>query len=115
MSAVLAGVKDVRRAIDDAELHADRQTVLFVDEVHRFNKAQQDAFLPHVEKGTIALIGATTENPSFEVNAALLSRSRVYVLKPLGVDDIRTIVLRACSDHLGGIEISEDAVEISQH
>ena len=111
ISAVLAGVKDVRRAIDDAELHPDRQTVLFVDEVHRFNKAQQDAFLPHVEKGVITLIGATTENPSFEVNGALLSRSRVYVLKPLESDDIRVIVLRACSDHLGGIEIAEDAVE----
>ena len=111
ISAVLAGVKDVRRAIDDAGLHASRQTVLFVDEVHRFNKAQQDAFLPHVEKGVITLIGATTENPSFEVNGALLSRTRVYVLKPLEFDDIRNIVRRACSDVLDGIEISDDAVE----
>ena len=111
ISAVLAGVKDVRRAIDDAGLHASRQTVLFVDEVHRFNKAQQDAFLPHVEKGVITLIGATTENPSFEVNGALLSRTRVYVLKPLEFDDIRNIVRRACSDVLDGIAISDDAVE----
>ena len=111
ISAVLAGVKDVRRAIDDAGLHASRQTVLFVDEVHRFNKAQQDAFLPHVEKGVITLIGATTENPSFEVNGALLSRTRVYVLKPLEFDDIRNIVRRACSDVLDRIEISDDAVE----
>ena len=111
MSAVLAGVKDVRHAIQEAELHPDQQTVLFVDEVHRFNKAQQDAFLPHVEKGTITLIGATTENPSFEVIGALLSRSRVYVLKPLEFGDIRTIVRRACAIALDGIEISDEAVE----
>src|SRR5882672_5187247 len=85
-SAVLAGVKDIRQAIDEAdgrwELHG-RPTVLFVDEIHRFNKAQQDALLPHVEKGTVVLFGATTENPSFEVIAPLLSRSRVVVLKAL--------------------------------
>jgi putative ATPase len=84
LSAVLSGVKEVRAAIADADAaRAGQATVLFVDEVHRFNKAQQDAFLPHVEKGTVTFIGATTENPSFEVNAALLSRARVYVLKAL--------------------------------
>ncbi len=90
LSAVLAGVKDVRAAVAEAEMRAQhgRLTVLFVDEVHRFNKAQQDAFLPHVERGTVTFIGATTENPSFEVNAALLSRARVYVLKPLGRESL---------------------------
>ena len=85
LSAVLAGVKDVREAVRAAEAarRLGEGTVLFVDEVHRFNKAQQDAFLPHVEKGVVTFIGATTENPSFEVNSALLSRARIYVLKPL--------------------------------
>ena len=85
LSAVLAGVKDVREAVEKAKMarSAGQKTALFVDEVHRFNKAQQDAFLPHVENGTVTFIGATTENPSFEVNSALLSRARVYVLKPL--------------------------------
>ncbi len=84
ISAVLAGVKEVREAVATAQQYAaqGQSTILFVDEVHRFNKAQQDAFLPHVERGTITFIGATTENPSFEVNPALLSRARVYVLKP---------------------------------
>lgn len=97
LSAVLSGVKDVRAAIAEAQTARDRgaATVLFVDEVHRFNKAQQDAFLPHVEKGTVTFIGATTENPSFEVNAALLSRARVYLLKPLGADDLQAIIDRA--------------------
>jgi len=97
LSAVLAGVKEVRAAIAEAEEARTRgvATVLFVDEVHRFNKAQQDAFLPHVEKGTVTFIGATTENPSFEVNAALLSRARVYVLKPLGRDDLQVVIDRA--------------------
>ncbi len=97
LSAVLAGVKEVRAAVRTAE--AARQlgegTVLFVDEVHRFNKAQQDAFLPHVEKGVVTFIGATTENPSFEVNPALLSRARVYVLKPLDAVPLRQILDRA--------------------
>ena len=94
LSAVLAGIRDVRAAIEEARA-IQRQTVLFIDEVHRFNKAQQDAFLPHVEAGTVTFIGATTENPSFEVNAALLSRSRVYVLKPLTETHLTTLIERA--------------------
>ena len=99
ISAVLGGVKDIREAVDKAEaarsgLHAQR-TIMFVDEVHRFNKSQQDAFLPHVESGLFTFIGATTENPSFEVNSALLSRAAVYLLQPLGEDDLRQIVARA--------------------
>ncbi|KIH76828.1 Recombination protein MgsA [Geoalkalibacter ferrihydriticus] len=100
-SAVLQGVKDVReivaRAREEKGYHG-RKTLLFVDEIHRFNKAQQDAFLPHVERGDIILIGATTENPSFEINAALLSRSRVFVLEPLQPADIRQLLERALSD-----------------
>ena len=101
LSAVLSGVKDVRDAVVQAELRArqGQHTVLFVDEVHRFNKAQQDAFLPHVERGTITFIGATTENPSFEVNAALLSRARVYVLQSLQTEDLRKLARRG-ADHL---------------
>jgi len=100
-SAVTSGIKEIREVIAAAEHRrrtTGRRTVLFVDEIHRFNKAQQDAFLPHVEAGTISLVGATTENPSFEVNSALLSRSRVYVLKPLAVDDVVTILRRALAD-----------------
>jgi putative ATPase len=92
ISAVLSGVKDIRAAIDEAKetLHMHQQhSILFVDEVHRFNKAQQDAFLPFVEDGTVTFIGATTENPSFELNNALLSRARVYVLKALQTEDIK--------------------------
>ncbi|HEY0634102.1 MAG TPA: AAA family ATPase, partial [Gammaproteobacteria bacterium] len=95
LSAVLAGVKDIRAAIDQARAvrRADgRGTVLFVDEVHRFNKSQQDAFLPFVEDGTVTFIGVTTENPSFELNSALLSRARVYVLKSLTAEDVRAII-----------------------
>jgi len=101
LSAVLSGVKDIREAVQTA---SDRQaagmgnTVLFVDEVHRFNKAQQDAFLPHIESGTILFVGATTENPSFELNNALLSRVRVYVLQSLSEDDIVCLIERALSD-----------------
>jgi len=97
MSAVLSGVKDVRAAVAEAQAvrNLGESTVLFVDEVHRFNKAQQDAFLPHVEKGTVTFIGATTENPSFEVNAALLSRAPVYVLKALSADDLNAVIDRA--------------------
>ncbi len=99
ISAVLGGVKDIREAVDRAEavrdsLHAQR-TLVFVDEVHRFNKSQQDAFLPHVESGLFTFVGATTENPSFEVNSALLSRAAVYVLKALSDDDLREILARA--------------------
>ena len=100
LSAVLAGVKDIRVAVDAARSNRaiGRGTVLFVDEVHRFNKAQQDAFLPHVEDGTIVFIGATTENPSFEVNSALLSRARVYVLNPLDEEEVARVVERALAD-----------------
>ena len=99
ISAVLGGVKDIRDAVDRATVARDgleqRRTIVFVDEVHRFNKSQQDAFLPHVESGLFTFIGATTENPSFEVNSALLSRAAVYVLQPLGEDDLEQIVARA--------------------
>ncbi len=100
-SAVLQGVKEVRAIVEEARIRLDNGqggTILFVDEIHRFNKSQQDAFLPHIEAGTITLIGATTENPSFEVNGALLSRCRTYVLKALADDDIAAIVERAIAD-----------------
>ena len=105
-SAVLAGVKEIRQVVAEAEAdraRGGRRTILFVDEIHRFNKSQQDAFLPHVEKGTLTLIGATTENPSFEVNAALLSRCRVYVLHPLSEEDIVAILERALRDPERGL------------
>ena len=99
LSAVLGGVKDIREAVDQAialrDAQTPRQTIVFVDEVHRFNKSQQDAFLAHVESGLFTFIGATTENPSFEVNSALLSRAAVYVLRPLGPDDLQQIVAKA--------------------
>jgi putative ATPase len=99
ISAVLGGVKDIREAVERATSARDgleqRRTIVFVDEVHRFNKSQQDAFLPHVESGLFTFIGATTENPSFEVNSALLSRAAVYVLQPLGEEDLKQIVARA--------------------
>ncbi|MBT8443647.1 MAG: replication-associated recombination protein A [Gammaproteobacteria bacterium] len=98
LSAVMAGVKDIRAAVASARDAADRPTVLFLDEVHRFNKAQQDAFLPFVEDGTITFIGATTENPSFALNNALLSRARVYVLKPLEAGDLVDVLRRALAD-----------------
>jgi putative ATPase len=106
LSAVMAGVKDVRAAVDEARQHrsmAGRGTLLFLDEVHRFNKSQQDAFLPFVEDGTLTFIGATTENPSFELNNALLSRARVYVLKPLDDTAIRSIIERALRDPERGL------------
>ncbi|TMA38500.1 MAG: replication-associated recombination protein A [Deltaproteobacteria bacterium] len=105
-SAVLQGVKELRHVVDEAELtlrSSGRPTVLFVDEIHRFNKAQQDAFLPHVEAGTITLIGATTENPSFEVIAPLLSRTRVLTLEPLGDADIGAVIDRALADSERGL------------
>src|SRR5213593_2555584 len=111
-SAVLSGVKEIREVIGEAERERGRRgmrTILFVDEIHRFNRAQQDAFLPHVEKGTIVLVGATTENPSFEVNSALLSRCRVYVLNPLAEDDLVRILTRALRDGergLGGADVA---------
>ena len=112
LSAVMAGVKDIRNAVDDARRHRARagaDTILFVDEAHRFNKAQQDAFLPFVEDGTLVFIGATTENPSFELNNALLSRARVYVLTALAPAEIRVIIDRALrADDAGrGIEVPE--------
>ena len=100
ISAVTSGVKEIREAIERARQnrHAGRRTILFVDEVHRFNKSQQDAFLPHIEDGTITFIGATTENPSFELNSALLSRARVYLLKSLTTVDIATVLDQAMDD-----------------
>ncbi len=104
LSAVLSGVKDIRDAIEQARMHRQQlgqPTVLFVDEVHRFNKSQQDAFLPHVEQGTVTFMGATTENPSFQLNNALLSRARVYVLKSLDQNSIRKVVDSALTDVRG--------------
>lgn len=106
LSAVMAGVKDIRQAVDLARQQASqngRQTILFVDEVHRFNKAQQDAFLPYVEDGTLLFIGATTENPSFELNNALLSRARVYVLKSLDAEALADLLERALADSERGL------------
>jgi putative ATPase len=117
-SAVLSGVKEIREVVATADAERRRggaQTILFVDEIHRFNRSQQDAFLPHVEKGTVILVGATTENPSFEVNAALLSRCRVYVLRGLTDDQLLAILRRALADGergLGtlGVEVTEEAL-----
>src|SRR5271168_2334921 len=104
-SAVLAGIKEIKQVMADAERARQygTRTIVFIDEIHRFNKAQQDAFLPHVEKGNIRLIGATTENPSFEINSALLSRSRVYVLKPLTEEQIVLLLKRALVDEERGL------------
>ena len=115
LSAVLSGVKDIRAAIEQAQLNREqfgRATILFVDEVHRFNKSQQDAFLPHVESGLITFIGATTENPSFEVNGALLSRAAVYVLHSLSADELGTLLRRALDAVLQGITISDEAAKL---
>ena len=119
-SAVLSGVKEIRQVVAEAEterVRRRRRTILFVDEIHRFNRGQQDAFLPHVEKGTIVLVGATTENPSFEVNSALLSRCRVYVLRGLGEDDLVTIMRRALADRERGLarltpDVADDALAL---
>src|SRR5256884_1548399 len=104
-SAVLAGIKEIKQVMLDADRARQygTRTIVFVDEIHRFNKAQQDAFLPYVEKGSIRLIGATTENPSFEIISALLSRSRVYVLKPLAEDQIVLLLKRALADEERGL------------
>ena len=113
-SAVTSGIKEIKKVMEDADNNKRLgiKTILFVDEIHRFNKAQQDAFLPFVEKGAIVLIGATTENPSFEINNALLSRCRVFVLKELSVENILTLLKRAITDERGfgksKVEISED-------
>jgi putative ATPase len=120
LSAVFSGVKDIRAAVADAEAErkrSGRKTVLFVDEVHRFNKAQQDAFLPYVEDGTIVFVGATTENPSFEVNNALLSRTRVYVLKTLTAENLQDLLQRALTDKQQGLgernlKIADDAADL---
>ena len=115
ISAVLSGVKEIRAAIDEAQLHKKmgEKTVLFVDEVHRFNKSQQDAFLPYVEDGTVIFIGATTENPSFELNNALLSRARVYVLRSLEESELLALLKSAMTDSkrgLGALElVAEDS------
>src|SRR2546430_15402849 len=119
-SAVLSGVKEIREVVGEAERTRARQgtrTILFVDEIHRFNRAQQDAFLPHVEKGTIVLVGATTENPSFEVNGALLSRCRVYRLRALAEDDLVALMRRALTDRERGLaalrpEADDDALRL---
>lgn len=105
ISAVTSGIKEIREAIERAKQNrlADRKTILFVDEVHRFNKSQQDAFLPHIEDGTIIFIGATTENPSFELNNALLSRARVYVLKSLNAAEIEQVLNQAIEDPIRGL------------
>lgn len=114
ISAVLAGVKDIRQAIDTAQEALDRNgrsTVLFVDEIHRFNKAQQDAMLPHVESGLLTLVGGTTEHPGMEVNNALLSRAQVYTLHPLNDDELRQLYARALP-HIGGVTLDDDALAL---
>jgi putative ATPase len=118
ISAVLSGLPDVRKALAEAEVNfaQGRRTVLFVDEVHRFNKSQQDAFLPHIERGVIIFVGATTENPSFELNSALLSRCRVHVLEPVSRDDIIAALKRALADSERGLgalqlQVGDEALE----
>jgi putative ATPase len=117
LSAVTAGVKDVRRVIEEGRARRDlhgRRTVLFIDEIHRFNKGQQDALLPGVEAGWVTLIGATTENPFFELNAPLLSRCQLIRLEPLGDDEVRALLHRACADPevgFGGrVSVSDEAL-----
>jgi putative ATPase len=118
LSAVSAGVADLRRVIEEAKRlrsSTGERTVVFIDEIHRFNKAQQDVVLPHVEEGDVVLIGATTENPSFEVISALLSRTRVYTLRPLADDDVRAIALRALADERGlrgQVDVDPDALDL---
>ena len=114
ISAVLAGVKEIREAIEQAQQNMaqyGKQTILFVDEIHRFNKSQQDALLPHVESGLFTFIGATTENPSFEVNSALLSRAQVYVLKSLSVDELRMLFDRAHQHAMPAVQFESGAVD----
>src|SRR5579872_2077334 len=120
LSAVFSGVKDIRAVVEEAKRAREtsqQATILFVDEVHRFNKSQQDAFLPYVEDGTLILIGATTENPSFELNNALLSRARVYVLKRLTENELLQVIARALTDKKNGLghlqlDFSEDLQKI---
>ena len=117
-SAVLSGIKEIKNVMADAERarRMGHHTVLFIDEIHRFNKAQQDAFLPYVERGDVVLVGATTENPSFEVVAALLSRTKVYTLRALETSEVVTLLKRALeipSRGLGhlGLKVSEDLID----
>ena len=115
ISAVLSGVKEIREAVESAKLHmaqTGKPTLVFVDEVHRFNKSQQDAFLPHVESGLFVFVGATTENPSFEVNSALLSRSAVYVLESLTRDDLSELLDRALKTQITFVSVDPKAREI---
>ena len=115
LSAVMAGIKDIRAAMDQAQTVLDREgraTRLFIDEIHRFNKAQQDALLPFVESGLVTFIGATTENPSFEVNSALLSRSQVYVLKALSPDNLKTLARRALANALPDLALEDAALDV---
>ncbi len=113
LSAVLSGVKDIREAMEQAKqyLAQGKNTILFVDEIHRFNKSQQDALLPHVESGLFTFIGATTENPSFEVNSALLSRAQVYVLKSLSDEELKLLLKRAQEKALGDLEFDDKAID----
>lgn len=113
LSAVFSGVKDIRGAVDQAKqnLVRQRQTILFIDEIHRFNKAQQDALLPFTESGLLTIIGATTENPSFEVNSALLSRAQVYVLKPLTDEELNQLFIRAHDKILNHLHFEEEALK----
>jgi putative ATPase len=114
LSAVLSGVKEIRDAIEKAEFskqHQNKNTILFIDEVHRFNKSQQDAFLPHIESGLITFVGATTENPSFEVNSALISRCQVYVLKTLSLDELNLILNKSLIGY-NNIKFDKTAKEI---
>ena len=117
-SAVTSGIKEIKKVMEDADKNRSLgiKTIVFVDEIHRFNKAQQDAFLPYVEKGSIVLIDATTENPSFEVNNALLSRCRVFVLKELTTEDIMELLKRTLTDERGfgkeKVKISDDDLHI---
>lgn len=114
LSAVFAGVRDIRAAMDEAQLYLDqhgRQTVLFIDEIHRFNKSQQDALLPFVESGLVVFIGATTENPSFEVNSALLSRAQVYVLQSLSEDEMKTLIARVRDKAMPDLQFDDQATD----
>jgi putative ATPase len=113
LSAVFSGVKDIRAAMEQAQLYRDmgKQTILFVDEIHRFNKSQQDALLPYVESGLVVFIGATTENPSFEVNSALLSRAQVYVLQVLQPAELKALAERTLAEHLPSLTVAPEAMD----
>jgi putative ATPase len=113
LSAVFSGVKDIRAAMEQAQMYRDqgKQTILFVDEIHRFNKSQQDALLPYVESGLVVFIGATTENPSFEVNSALLSRAQVYVLQVLQPAELTQLAVRTLAEHLPKLKVAPEAMD----